>query len=405
MKLSNGYFKMEINGERIYVKTDSVDKLREADAVIFDCDGVLIDIRESCNRAISETVTYIIEELTEYKFPENMVSKEVIHLFKKSGGFNNDWDLTYAILMCILCKLPQDFQEVFEKYVNINRSEKDLFKRFLSINEGVRKEYNSDSLDSIVGTLGDALKQFAKISDVSGIARIEKELTNLPSSQRSFYRFYIAVKWFLSYPGSVGESLLTTVFEEIFCGPSLFREIYKQEPRIYKKQGLIENERVIIHPKTLDQLTFMLGKANFGIASGRPLQLARHTLNGLLERFNPKALVFLEDVEAAEREATRNEGLEAPLKKPNPFSLFKSSEGLKPFKFALYVGDSMEDAAVVKEANKVDSRFLFVGVYGYSDFKNDVLDDFFKAEAEAILPSVNDLPTVLESLKRGRGVL
>jgi len=390
------YFQKEINGKRIYIKTDSVDKLREVEAVIFDCDGVLIDIRNSCNKAISETVIYLFEEITGYKFPENVISKEVIYLFKKSGGFNNDWDLTYAIVMGIFSKLPQDFQKIFEKHVNVNWSEKDLFKFFHSIKKGIRKEYKSDRLNNILCTLGDTLKQSAKSSNASGIAQIEKELTNLP------HGFFIALKRFQSYPGSVGESLLTTVFEEIFCGPLLFREIYKKEPRIYMKRGLIENENLIIHPKTMDELTFILGKANFGIASGRPFLLARHTLNKLLERFNPKALVFLEDVETAEHENATNEVI---LKKPNPFSLFKSSEGLIPFKFALYVGDSMEDVVMVKEANKADSRFLFVGVYEYSDFKNDVLNNFFKAEVEVIISSVNHLPTILKSLKRGEELL
>jgi len=121
----------------------------------------------------------------------------------------------------------------------------------------------------------------------------------------------------------------------------------------------------------------------------------------LLERFNPKATVFLEDIEAAEREATKNKGLRVNLNKPNPFSLLQSSKGLKPFSYALYFGDSMEDAIMVKEANKADSRFLFAGVYAYSDYKRDVVSDFLKADVEVILPSVNEFPTVLKAIKGG----
>jgi len=209
------------------------------------------------------------------------------------------------------------------------------------------------------------------------------------------------LKKFLSYPGSVGESLITTIFEEIFCGPKLFKEIYKQEARIYKKRGLIENEKVIITPEIFDRLTLLLGKEKFGIASGRPLPLAKYTLKRLLDGFNPNAIVFLEEVEFAESETRKKDGKETNLKKPNPFSLFKSSEGLKPFKQVLYVGDSKEDAVMIKKANKLNSRFLFGGVYNHSDFKKEVLEDFFEAEIDTILPSVNDLPVVLESLKKG----
>jgi len=395
------YLQTEINGEKVYIKKNFLDKLREVDAIIFDCDGVLIDIRESYNRAISETVAYVMKELTGPRFPENLASKEIIYLFKKSGGFNNDWDSAYAILMFTLCKLPEDFQEVFKKYANMSRHESVLSKRFLSVKNGIRQEYNPKGLNSIMPRLGDTLRQFAMTFDASGIVSMERKLMELPNTPKDFYGFYNAAKRFLSYPGKVVESILTTIFEEIFCGSQLFKEIYKQEPRLYQGRGLIENEKVIIQPETLEHLTFILGRASFGIASGRPFKLTKYKLEGLLDRFNPKALVFLEDFEAAEREAMKDKGLRVNLNKPNPFSLLRSSEELGPFMSALYIGDSMEDAIMVKEANKVDSRFLFAGVYGYSDCKGDVMRDFLKAEAEVILPSVNDLPTVLKAIKGG----
>lgn len=404
MRLSKGYLQRGINGKKAYVKRESLDKLREADAVIFDCDGVLIDIRESYNRATPKTVACIIEELTGFRFPESLISKEIIYLFKRSGGFNNDWDLAYTILMCIFCKLPEDFQEALKRHMNINLHEKDVVNRFLAVKNGVRKEFDPIGLDKVMPKLGDTMKQLAKTSNLSGIASIERELMNPPNSSESFHEFCCAAKRLLSYPGGVGESLLTTTFEEIFCGPQLFRKVYNHEPRLYQGPALIENERVVFRPEAFDQLALVLEGSNFGIASGRAFPLAKHVLEGLLERFTSKALVFLDDIEVAERESERSKGQAVSLKKPNPFSLFQSSKGLKPFTFALYVGDSMEDAMVVKEANKIDARFLFVGVYGFSDCKNDVIRDFLKAEADLILPSVNELPIILKSVK-GEGML
>jgi len=385
--MSQKYLQIEANGEKAYIKEDSLGRLEEVDAVIFDCDGVLIDIRESYNMAISKTVSYILEELTGFRLPENIVLKEIIYLFKRSGGFNNDWDLAYAILMLILCSLPEKFQEVFEKNVNITQREGDLLKRFLSVKNGVRREYDSKGLGKAIAILGETLKQFAKVCDASGIASIEKKIINLPDALKTFHKFYATAKSFLSYPGDVSESILTTVFEEKFCGPRLFKEIYGQEPKFYQGRGLIENERAIIQPETLDQLTSMFGKANFGIASGRPLKLTEYALNELLDKFNSEALVFMEEIEAVK------------LNKPNPFSLLQSSDGLKPFNYALYVGDSMEDTLMVKEANKMNPRFLFAGVYGYSDCKDDIVRDFLAEGADAILPSVNELPIILKTVK------
>lgn len=388
-KVSQKYLSIEVNGEKAYIKKDSLGKLREVNAVIFDCDGVLIDIRESYNRAISETVSYILEELTGLRLPENTVSKETIYLFKRSGGFNNDWDLAYAILMLILCSLPEKFQEVFEKNVNTTQGEGDLLKRFLFIKNGIRREYNPRVLDNTITRLGETLRQLAKVCDASGIASLEGKIINLQDAPKT-QKIYAIAKSFLSYPGGVGESILTSVFEEKFCGSRLLKEMYGQEPKFYRGRGLIENERAIIRPETLDQLAFMFGKANFGIASGRPLRLAEYVLSGLLDKFNSEALVFFEEIEAAK------------LNKPNPFSLLRSSNGLKPFTYALYVGDSMEDALMVKEANKMNPHFLFAGVYGYSHCKDGVIRDFLEEDADAILPSVNELPIVLKTVKGGK---
>jgi len=397
--LSEGYLQTKVDGNEAYIRMDSLDRLRRIDAVIFDCDGVLIDVRESYNKAIPETVAYIIKELTGFPFPKNLVSREIIHSFRKSGGFNNDWDLVYVILMFILCNLPESFQEVFKKYVSLNRYRRNLFRRFLCVKEGVRREYTPHSLDSLVIKLESELKELAETLDVSGIASIEKGLANLENFPRSCYEYYASVKYFLSYPGDVGESIIARVFEENFCGPQLFRDMYKRVPQFYQGRGFVEDEQVIVLPQTLDQLASILGKRNLGISSGRPFKLAKYTLKGLLEKFSFKALVFLDRIKAAERENMREKGLAVNFGKPHPFSLFASSKGLEPFKFALYVGDSMEDVIMVKEANRLDSRFLSAGVYSCSDCREAVLRTFLKAGSDILVPSVNELPVVLKTLK------
>jgi len=391
------YLRREVGGEGAYLRRESLDNLRAVNAVIFDCDGVLIDVRESYNRANSQVVAFIMKELTGSSFAESLVSRETVYLFKKSGGFNNDWDLTFVLLATILCKMPKDFRATFKKRVKLSRSEKALPRRFLSVKGGIRRECDPATLDTLRDALEDAIKGAAEKADASGIVSFEEELVKSESKELS--DFYAAVKSFLSYPGGVGESLLTTVYEEIFCGPQLFKDLYDQKPIFYWETGLVENEQVIIQPETLKRLASTLGDANFGIASGRQRQLTKYVLRELLDGFDSKALVFLDDIEAAEQEATRSGGVRVNLKKPNPYSLFRSSEGLKPFKRALYVGDSMEDALVVKEANRLDPQFLFAGVYRHSDCKEDVLKDFLKAEADMILPSVNELPELLEAIK------
>jgi HAD superfamily phosphatase len=58
-------------------------------AVLFDLDGVLVDVSASYRKAIQETVRF---------FAHKPALAEEIQALKEKGGYNNDWDLTQAIL-------------------------------------------------------------------------------------------------------------------------------------------------------------------------------------------------------------------------------------------------------------------------------------------------------------------
>lgn len=59
-------------------------------AVLFDMDGVLVDVSGSYRRAIQETVYY---------FTGRQIHSRMIQRYKNSGGFNDDWSLTHAIVV------------------------------------------------------------------------------------------------------------------------------------------------------------------------------------------------------------------------------------------------------------------------------------------------------------------
>ncbi len=58
-------------------------------AVLFDMDGVLVDVSQSYRKAIQQTVQF---------FADTEATTAEIQHFKEQGGYNNDWDLTEAIL-------------------------------------------------------------------------------------------------------------------------------------------------------------------------------------------------------------------------------------------------------------------------------------------------------------------
>ncbi|MGM0604094.1 MAG: TIGR01548 family HAD-type hydrolase [Halobacteriota archaeon] len=65
----------------------------QADTVVLDIDGVLVDVADSYRRAIVESIEEVYGET---------IPKDAIQLFKDAGGFNNDWELTYAAALYVL---------------------------------------------------------------------------------------------------------------------------------------------------------------------------------------------------------------------------------------------------------------------------------------------------------------
>ncbi|RJS74613.1 hypothetical protein CW712_06225 [Candidatus Bathyarchaeota archaeon] len=396
---SGNYLVLKVNGQEAYVRKDRLDELRKVDGVVFDCDGVLVDVRGSYNRAISKTSAYILEGLTGIPVDENFVSDEVIFLFRRTGGFNCDRDTVYGIVMFMLMKLPEEIRMKLRKLVQTVEWQPDAFERFSRLKKLVKEtlkpvELNEKFFEGFV----DELKKFTERLDASGVDSVDRDLA--PHRSVSQDDFYTSIKRFLLYPGDVGESVVSTVFEEFFCGPALFKKTYGIEPKFNSAPGMVENETVIIQAETLDRLAAVLGKRNIGIASGSRFEPRRQVLNGLLSKFNREALVFVEVVEKAERELSNSDCAEVNLKKPHPFSLIKSAEGFGGFVYALYVGDSMEDALMVEEARKRDPRYLFAGVYRFSGVDDVVRRIFLNSDCDMVIPSVNELPFVLEKVRR-----
>jgi phosphoglycolate phosphatase-like HAD superfamily hydrolase len=372
----------------VYIRNDSKNALRNLDAIIFDCDGVLIDVRESYNACVVKTALFLFNQLTGIDLPESAIPKDVLYSLKKSGGFNNDWDMTYAVLVPMLCELPLQIREIrrdSEKDLKHSKQKKRIERMRSRIIPILVKNNFQFDIDKFAANLRDYVVKV----DATGLNSIRRIL----SSQNPI--LVKTIDEFLMYPGEVGESLLTTVFEELFCGSELFREIYDYEQEFWHGEGLINKEKKITTRKTFDALELLIGRNNFGVASGRPESLARHTLGKVMKRFKENALMFLEVVEEAEKVT------EKPLKKPHPYPLVMASTGLKPFKSLAYIGDSMEDLLMVEYASELGYKFNFIGVYACNDLSEESVSDFKNKGADIVVPTVNELPFVLNVIRSG----
>jgi len=71
------------------------------DYIIFDIDGVLIDVKKSYNEAIKNTVQFVVKNLIQRDL-KSLVTDKIILKFRQTGGFNNDADTSYAISLALL---------------------------------------------------------------------------------------------------------------------------------------------------------------------------------------------------------------------------------------------------------------------------------------------------------------
>ena len=395
--LSDNYLAVNMDGRKAYVRRGAIAPIKEVSTLIFDCDGVLIDARNSYNRSISRTVSYLSQNLLKMPIPEQAISEQVIYSFRKSGGFNNDWDATCAILLYLYTKLPQqalnNIQTLAESQVDGSSLVADAFERTSEIRRSLQP-IDAASVDD-AGIEKDLL-MLAEKADSRGLVSIEESLSKTISTDalKSF-------SWIMSHPAAVGVSLVTTVFEELFLGPDLFRRKYGLQPRfITEGVGLVADEKPVVSEETLQLLTERFGKLALGIVSGRSQLTAEYTLGTRLKRFNSDLVVFVEDDIAI---ALKNGELEQAkdFGKPSPYGLLKAEKAASKSGLILYVGDSKEDMLMVERANRVSNRFISSGVYGCANSPTDLIDLFMDNDVYLVAESVNDLYRLFKMIGEG----
>jgi HAD superfamily phosphatase len=81
-------------------------------ALLFDMDGVLVDVSRSYRRAIEETVEH---------FTGRKIGKNTVQRYKNYGGFNDDWKLTHAVITDTSMQVP--LSRVIDEFQNRYRGE------------------------------------------------------------------------------------------------------------------------------------------------------------------------------------------------------------------------------------------------------------------------------------------
>jgi len=226
--------------EGIYID-DSFNDI-EIDSLIFDCDGVLIDITKSYDQTIITTAKYVLETLANINDSIDIDFK-IIDGFKSTGGFNDEVDLTYAAILSIVAakKLKKDQTEFIFTVIE-----------------------NTDS---------------------TGITSVENFLKNQVDISKIINQ--------LSYPGPHKENILYQIFDQLFYGPELYLKLFKNNSK-FSNSGLIENDDVILNDELCIKLQKKFGK-QISMVTGRGKESVSYSLKNLLEKFDLDNSVFLED--------------------------------------------------------------------------------------------------------------
>ncbi|MCY0884699.1 MAG: haloacid dehalogenase [Firmicutes bacterium] len=314
-----------------------------ADVVVFDVDGVLMDVHGSYPVVISRAVDAFLAEQGFVADPGTVaITPEETRLFKAAGGFNSDWQLAQGGALVYLVKGRL---------------------------AGTR---SVDALRAAEPGLEVITRQVAQRGGgLSGLLQVLEPLLDARDWQAA------REEW--------DRDRVTRLCQEYYAGERC-EEIFGVPALTVRERGLLWNERPLVSPRTLERLPF-----RYGIYTGRNFRetLAALEIAGLVPLFPPEAMIT-ED---------------AGVRKPNPEGLFRIARALEP-RLMVYAGDNLDDwqtaARYESERALDDPPCLFAGVLGGSP--GAVAEQLFRDRGVGLLTTgVEALMRWLEARRAAAG--
>ena len=378
--MAKQYQRRLINNKVAYLKIADSD-IKNINTVIFDCDGVLINSKNSYDKCIELTISYILKNMLNKQFISFKISKSTLELFRQTGGFNNDYKFCYVVILKIISMIPSSLSEDYEQEYNIinTKNISNSFKRLKSIKLNRINVYKKNVKTDYTRELNELAKNIKKF-DLGSIENIitkelEVEQQNLINSSKQLLNFTKDRK----------NNIITNVFDEFFYGKNLIKKARRTKKINFNRKGTIESEKLIVKESSLIALKSRFNR-NISIVSGRGRIGTKFSLGKLFKFFNPDGNVFIEDL-------ARIPKYGAGIDKPNPLSLRKSASNLSRKGNILYIGDSMEDLLMTKAAGKSkNQKYIFAGIYGSSRSERNKIKLFKDNKADIIISNINDIP-------------
>lgn len=323
----------------LFIRQEILKNLPSLDCLLFDMDGVLLDVSQSFRSAIMDTTQFYLKEQLGLEDTGPLLEGDEIEMFKFAGGFNDDWDLTNAAVAFLIGKWAQSGAKDTQAL----------------------REYGTDwrEFTSTIKRKGGGLQQAEGF--ILEMLR--------PSERREFARAWNA-------------KLVTRLFQEFYGGDSSCRELYGFAPEYVHVDGYYKREKVMIKPSLI------------------PTDLKTGLITG---RYRSEAKLGLHHARLTNRIPENGWVVpDSGFKKPDGRTILLAREKLD-FKMGLYIGDIMDDLQTVfnyrelKGSGKarVYSAIVLSGPTGAQHKR-----EFLEAGADIVAPDVNFLLEALGNIMK-----
>lgn len=390
-----GYTALGVDGD-ILVSKRALKDIAALKAIVFDCDGVLIDVRGSYERTIRETIRILFHKLLHVEFLGQPVEARDVMSLRRLGCFNDDVDTTYILALWLFLNMPPDRIEVFRGAIGglgpeqlpVDALLQETSRRVIALDVSTSKavEPSGESIRELLSPY------LAKRNKQPTVEEIESKIAE-EAARRGLEEPFSVFRELLGYQAGYGKGLLRTVFEDLYYGPEYVRLVTGSGPYFTLGDGLFRNERLIISPETLARLSGLLGARRLGMATGRDSLTTKLVMGEAFEYFEPAACVFIID--------ELNSGAKRDISKPSPYSLIKSCLALGELSDVLYVGNSAEDIIMAQRAWSYGVKAMFMAVTGASETPEEDRELFASMGADIIANTPDELPMIMEeAIKR-----
>jgi phosphoglycolate phosphatase-like HAD superfamily hydrolase len=318
-------------------------------------DGVIMDVSASYRDVVRQTVGLFFQPARgAEKLPDPLFELSDLAAVKQSGGLNNDWDLTFRVISLLLSLI--DTPDTAE---------------------------NADPWRHYYETI--------RVCDVTSMAAYlestDSPLVSLLKQNHPYQDPFVS----RLFQGDVGSgNIIKQIFQEIYLGQELFYSTYNLKPAVYRNEGFILREKVLIDRQVLAELA---ADNLLAIATGRPGAEAAYPLKHFQLSHFFSWVLTLDDCLLEENRILEEEGRTISLSKPNPFMLDVIARSCsEPFDNFYYIGDMPDDmlAAARSEANCKG-----IGMLASAPDKESLRIELVKAGADYVIEDFAELKRII----------